>query len=147
MKKVCVVGLGYIGLPTALFLSKYPYFVYGYDIDEYRVNQINNGISPIKEKGIDKKLEHAVKYRKLIASTIVNEADIYIIAVPTPIEYDFISDDNIPNLDFVFEAVKNIQPYVTSDSLVIVESFQSFGKIEINLPLGFKTLLASLINS
>jgi len=130
MQKVCVIGLGYIGLPLALLLSKYPYFVYGYDVDDYRVTLINNEISPISEKGIDKKLLYAIQHRKLIASTEVNESDIYIIAVPTPLDYSFESDQYTPNVSYVFSAIRAIKKYLKKDDLVIIESTCPVGTTE-----------------
>ncbi|GAG82275.1 unnamed protein product, partial [marine sediment metagenome] len=83
MKKICVLGLGYIGLPTALILAK-NYDVVGIDINENIVNKLNKGILPFSEHELSKLWNETKK--NFIASTKMDYADVFLISVPTPIE-------------------------------------------------------------
>ena len=83
-KKVCILGLGYIGLPTAGILSKNGYNVYGVDLIKSKVDAINSGECYISEPKLKELIFDAVKNKKLKAGTKPIESDIFIIAVPTP---------------------------------------------------------------
>lgn len=104
-KNICVVGLGYIGLPTAALLANKGYQVYGVDINPVVVETINQGKIHIVEPELDTFVKSAVNSGKLKASTTPTSADIYIIAVPTPFK-----SGNIPNIDYVIAATKSITP-------------------------------------
>ncbi|RUQ91053.1 UDP-N-acetyl-D-mannosamine dehydrogenase [Legionella septentrionalis] len=122
LKKVCVVGLGYVGLPTAIMLADKGVDVHGYDINEQAVNKINQGIACIKETDLDALLEKVVKKGKLQAATSPVAADVFIIAVPTPI-----LSDSSPDMRFVLNAATSIAPYLTMNNLVILESTSPVG--------------------
>lgn len=116
MKKVCVVGLGYIGLPTAIVAAEHHMAVHGFDIDEERVKNINQGNPVIEEPEIFERLQIALQHN-FKASIEVEESHFYIIAVPTPF-----LEDKRADLSYVFDAVSRIAPYIKHSSVVILES-------------------------
>jgi UDP-N-acetyl-D-mannosaminuronic acid dehydrogenase len=124
-KKICVVGLGYIGLPTSALLANNGYEVYGVDIDKNAVDTINQGKIHIVEPDLDKYVKNAVESKNLIASTTPNYADVFIIAVPTPFHAGF-----IPNIDYVIDATKAIAPFIKDNNLIILESTSPIGTTE-----------------
>ncbi len=122
MKKICVVGLGYIGLPTAALLANKGYDVHGVDVVQTTVDTINRGEIHIVEPELDTFVQAAVKSKKLKANTVPVEADIFIIAVPTPFHEGF-----VPNIDYVISATKAIAPYLKDENIVILESTSPVG--------------------
>lgn len=116
-KKLCVVGLGYIGLPTAVMFANSGVEVHGVDRNERVVNMINNKQLHIEENGLQERLEQAVDAGNFKASTTPIEADVYIIAVPSPI-----NPDNTANLEFIRAATASVVPFVKKGALVILES-------------------------
>ena len=84
-KKICVLGLGYIGLPTATLLSKVGYDVLGVDINNAIVDMVNQGETHIVEPDLNESLKEAVNSKSLKASNQPSEADIFIVCVPTPL--------------------------------------------------------------
>lgn len=125
-KKVCVIGLGYIGLPTAALLANRGYDVHGVDIVESTVNTINAGKIHIVEPELDTFVKSAVNSGKLKASLKPDFADIFIIAVPTPFHDGF-----VPNVDYVVSATKSISPHVKEGNIVILESTSPVGTTEL----------------
>ncbi len=121
-KKICVVGLGYIGLPTAALLANRGYFVHGVDIVSETVDAINKAQKTIEEPGLDTFLKSAIQSKRLVASTVPDYADIFIIAVPTPLK-----EDHSPELSYVYSATESIAPYIDENSLVILESTSPVG--------------------
>lgn len=117
MKKICVIGLGYIGLPTAAMFAKSGYEVIGVDINENAVNLLNQGEIHIEEVGLDVLVKKVVTEGKLRATTVPVSADVFIISVPTP-NYP----DHTVNLNYVEGALESILPYLKKDDVVIVES-------------------------
>ncbi|ARF14891.1 nucleotide sugar dehydrogenase [Sporosarcina ureae] len=116
-KKLCVVGLGYIGLPTAVMFANSGLQVHGVDRNEHVVQLINNKQLHIEENGLQERLEKAVDVGHFQAWTTPVEADVYIIAVPSPI-----NPDNTANLEFIRAATASIVPFVKKGALVILES-------------------------
>lgn len=116
-QKISVIGLGYIGLPTAALLSSKKFIVNGYDIDESIINTINQGKIHIVEKDLEKFVSNGVKNGFLKASLELKKADIFIIAVPTPFKDSF-----TPNIDYVLEAAESISKVVEPGNLIILES-------------------------
>jgi UDP-N-acetyl-D-mannosaminuronic acid dehydrogenase len=125
MKKVCVVGLGYIGLPTAIVAAHNGYEVIGFDIDEQRVARINAGDPVIEEPEIGEKLLPVIKSGRLYASTIIREADCFIIAVPTPFH-----DDKTADLAYVWAAGESVASVIKKGDVVILESTVPVGTTE-----------------
>ncbi|HRR19756.1 MAG TPA: UDP-N-acetyl-D-mannosamine dehydrogenase, partial [Ignavibacteriales bacterium] len=124
-KTICVVGLGYIGLPTAALLSNRGYQVYGVDVVQNVVDTINKGQIHIVEPELDIYVKAAVNTRRLVADTKPKEADVFIIAVPTPFHEGY-----VPNIDYVISATKSIIPYVKEGNIVIFESTSPVGTTE-----------------
>lgn len=124
-KKVCVIGLGYIGLPTASLLANNNYYVCGVDIDKSIVDTINQGKAHIVEPDLNRYVKNAIKNKYLKASLVPEESDIFIIAVPTPFH-----DEYIPNIDYVLDAAKSIAPFIKDDNIIILESTSPVGTTE-----------------
>ncbi|MGJ0302802.1 UDP-N-acetyl-D-mannosamine dehydrogenase [Aliarcobacter cryaerophilus] len=125
-KKICVIGLGYIGLPTAALLANRGYDVHGVDVVESTVNTINQGKIHIVEPELDTFVKSAVNSGKLKASLKPDFADVFIIAVPTPFHSGY-----VPNVDYVVSATKSIAPYVKEGNIVILESTSPVGTTEL----------------
>lgn len=121
-KKICVVGLGYIGLPTAALLANEGYDVFGVDINQQTVDIINSGKIHIVEPNLDLYVEKAVKSNKLVAGTNPVVSDIFIIAVPTPFH-----EGKVPNIDYVLAATTSILPFVKQGDMIILESTSPIG--------------------
>ena len=117
VEKICIVGLGYIGLPTAALLASNQYKVHGVDISQHVVNTINKGEIHIIEPDLDGFVKSAVKSGNLQASLQPTEADVFIIAVPTPFH-----EGHKPNIDYVLKATQSIATYIKDGNLVILES-------------------------
>ena len=125
INKVCVVGLGYIGLPTAAFIADSGISVLGVDINERHVEKINNGEMPFFEPGFEALLKSVVADGHLKADTEVAEADAFIVAVPTPF-----NDDYSVNMSYIEAAAKNIAPVLRPGALVVLESTSPPGTTE-----------------
>ena len=121
-KKICVIGLGYIGLPTAALLANRNYYVHGVDVVQNTVDTINRGEIHIVEPELDIFVKAAVNSGKLKADLKPTEADVFIIAVPTPFHESF-----VPNVDYVVSATTSIAPYVKDGNIVILESTSPVG--------------------
>ena len=122
IKKVCVIGLGYIGLPTAALLANRGYNIHGVDLDQRAVDIINRGEIHIVEPELDTFVQSAVNSGKLKADIKPAEADVFIIAVPTPFHEGF-----VPNVDYVCAATLSIVPYIRPGNIVILESTSPVG--------------------
>ncbi|MHA1597333.1 MAG: UDP-N-acetyl-D-mannosamine dehydrogenase [Alphaproteobacteria bacterium] len=120
-EKICVIGLGYVGLPTAAVFASRGIHVLGVDTNTRAVSMINQGKIHIVEPGLDGMVLDAVKAGKLTAEAAPQSADAHIIAVPTP----FIRDDengHRPDVSHVRAAAESLAPVLTKGALVIVES-------------------------
>lgn len=125
-KKICVIGLGYIGLPTAALLANRGYDVHGVDVVESTVDTINAGKIHIVEPELDIFVKSAVNSGKLKASLKPDFADVFIIAVPTPFHEGY-----VPNVNYVVSATKAIAPFVKNENIVILESTSPVGTTEL----------------
>ena len=125
MGRVCVVGLGYVGVPTAAVLAGHGMEVIGVDIDPERVETINSGASPFDEPGLDSLVAEVVASGALSARGEPAPADAFIIAVPTPIR-----EDRSPDLSYVRAAVDNLAPVLGKGNLVVLESTCPVGTTE-----------------
>ena len=125
-KTVCVVGLGYIGLPTAALLASTGYTVVGVDLNAHAVDTINQGRIHIVEPDLDAFVRSAVAAGRLKAYGTPQRADIYIVCVPTPFHE---SADGIPqpNLDYVMAATRSIAEHIRPGDIVILESTSPVG--------------------
>lgn len=124
-KKVCVIGLGYIGLPTATFIANSGYKVSAIDINKRAVEIINQGSIHIIEPGLEVLVAQAVATGNLVAYSQVQEADIYMICVPTPFRDGPASVE--ADMSYVFQAVDNIVGILKSGDLIILESTSPVG--------------------
>ncbi len=128
-QKIVVMGLGYIGLPTASMLATKGHQVLGVDVSEHAVSTINGGRIHIIEPDLDVLVRSAVNSGNLKASLTPEEGDTFIIAVPTPFME---GDDNhkVPDLSYVESATRAIVPYLRPNNLVILESTSPVGTTE-----------------
>jgi len=124
-KKICVLGLGYVGLPTAAIFASRGVQVIGVDINETTVETINQGKIHIIEPGLYLMVNEAVSMGKLIADPQPQPSDAYIIAVPTPL-----TKTNQPDLTFIEAATRSIAPVLKKGALVILESTSPIGTTE-----------------
>ena len=123
--EVVMIGLGYIGLPTAALISQNKTFVHGVDINPKVVETINAGKIHIIEPELDVAVAPAVKEGFLKAATTPVEADTYLIVVPTPFK-----SKNEPDISFVEAATRAILPLLKKDDLYIIESTSPVGTTE-----------------
>ncbi|MCW8039109.1 UDP-N-acetyl-D-mannosamine dehydrogenase [Acinetobacter entericus] len=124
-KHICVIGLGYIGLPTAATFAAHGVKVTGVDVNQHAVDMINQGKVHIVEPDLDALVKVVVTKGMLAAQTVPAEADVYIVAVPTPFK-----DDHQPDLKYIESAAKALAPYLKSGNLVILESTSPVGATE-----------------
>jgi len=124
-KKVSVIGLGYIGLPTAAVIASRGIEVIGIDVSEKAVEIINQGKVHIVEPDLDMVVQAAVTMGKLRASLTPEIADVFMIAVPTPFK-----DGHKPDLSFIQKAAEAIAPVLEKGNLVILESTSPVGATE-----------------
>ncbi len=127
-KLISVVGLGYIGLPTAALLASKGYTVVGTDISQHAVDTINQGKIHIVEPDLDAFVRSAVTAGRLKASTLPQAGDVYMICVPTPFHEGGAIPQ--PNIDYVLAATRSIAPFVKPGDLVILESTSPVGTTE-----------------
>ena len=123
--KVCVMGLGYIGLPTAALIASRGLDVLGVDIDPSIVKTVSGGHIHIAEADLDGLVQKGVFSKKLMAKSQPESADVFIITVPTPL-----SGNKKPVVDHVFSAARAIAPHLMRGSLVIIESTCPIGTTE-----------------
>ena len=124
-KHICVIGLGYIGLPTAATFAAHGVKVTGVDVNQYAVDMINQGKVHIVEPDLDALVKVVVAKGMLSAQTSPVAADAYIVAVPTPFK-----DDHQPDLKYIEAASKALAPYLKPGNLVILESTSPVGATE-----------------
>lgn len=122
---IAVIGLGYIGLPTAAMFASRKKKVIGIDVNRKAVDTINQGRIHIVEPDLDIAVHAAVTQGYLRASTLPEAADAFLIAVPTPFK-----DGHRPDLDYVKAATRSIAPVLRKDNLVVLESTSPVGTTE-----------------
>lgn len=115
--KICVIGMGYIGLPTASILATHGFEVTGVEINRSVIEGVKNGKTDINEPGLSIIVKAAVKSRGLKCMENIPEADAFIICVPTPF-----SRDKTADLSYVINAGKAIATKICKGNLVILES-------------------------
>jgi len=127
--KIVIMGLGYIGLPTAAMLATKGCNVLGVDIDEKVVATINAGNIHIVEPELDTFVKHAVANGKLKAAVQPESANCFLIAVPTPFKAEN-NNPKAPDISCVVVATKTIIPYLRPGNLIILESTSPVGTTE-----------------
>jgi len=120
------MGLGYIGLPTSALLANRGFQVHGVDINPETIEIINQGKIHIVEPELDTFVKAAVDSGKLKASLTPVDADVFVLAVPTPFHKDS-GDTPRPNIDYVLAATEAILPFVKEGNIVILESTSPVG--------------------
>ena len=123
--KVCVVGLGYIGLPTAAFIASKGVKVVGIDVNERFVKLINEGKVPFFEPGFEELLAKVVEEGNLVAQAEQVEADAYIVCVPTPFQ-----DNHKVDTKYIRAASEALAPHLRPGALVVLESTSPPGTTE-----------------
>jgi UDP-N-acetyl-D-mannosaminuronic acid dehydrogenase len=129
MSSCCVLGLGYIGLPTAALLASSGHRVIGVDVNAHVVETVNRGSIHIVEPDLDQAVAAAVASGALSAQLTPAPADVFLIAVPTPFR---LGTDGIPqpNIDYVLAAARAIAPVLKPGNLVLLESTSPVGTTE-----------------
>ena len=129
MTKCCILGLGYIGLPTAAVLANAGHSVIGVDVNGEVVATVNKGQIHIVEPDLDQAVAVSVASGSLSAQLTPAPADVFVIAVPTPFRS---GADGIPqpNIDYVLAAARAIAPVLRPGNLVLLESTSPVGTTE-----------------
>ena len=117
MKNICVIGLGYIGLPTACMLASNGYNVLGIDINEEIVTKLNSGKVHIEEPELEEVFLNVSRNGKLRVSQNLEKSDIFIISVPTPL-----NEENKADLSYIINAAAKVKDYIDKGNLIILES-------------------------
>ncbi|SES77396.1 UDP-N-acetyl-D-mannosaminuronic acid dehydrogenase [Methanococcoides vulcani] len=118
MSKICVLGMGYIGLPTALLFANNGHEVVGVDVNPKVVESLKNGKMPFEEEGFQELLDNSIANNTFRATTEVEEANTFLVAVPTPFDADL----KMADLKYVISACDMIHPHLNKGNLVIIES-------------------------
>jgi UDP-N-acetyl-D-mannosaminuronic acid dehydrogenase len=125
-KQVCVIGLGHIGLPTACILADSGFSVLGIDVDEKVIARVQAGLAFDQEPGLQNLLTKVLLDNRLVTSTKVSPADIYIIAVPTPL-----GPSKKADLSHVYSVVDALKTHLKANNLVLIESTCPIGTTEL----------------
>ncbi|MDF0543282.1 UDP-N-acetyl-D-mannosamine dehydrogenase [Sphingobium sp. H39-3-25] len=133
-QQVSVIGLGYIGLPTAALIARSGMRVLGIDVSPHVVETVNSGRVHIEEVDLDGLVQGVVARGTLRAATQVEPSDVFVIAVPTPV-----SEDHAPDISYVLAAARTIAPVLKGGDTVILESTSPVGTTE-----AMRDLLAQL---
>lgn len=123
--KACFMGLGYIGLPTAIIAAKHGVNIVGVDINPSVVEQTNAGHLHIIEPGMEEMLKEVVASGKLHASTTPEESDAYFMVVPTPFK-----GNHEPDVSYVEAATRAVIPFLKEGDLYVIESTSPIGTTE-----------------
>ena len=121
-----MVGLGYIGLPTAVVIAETGANVVGYDINPHVVDLINQGIPHIHEPGLINCISEVIEAGNFYATTTPESADVFLIAVPTPFK-----ENHKPDIKFILDACEAIAPCLNSGNMLILESTSPVGTTEV----------------
>lgn len=123
--KACFMGLGYIGLPTAIIAAKHGVEIVGVDINPKVVEMTNKGLLHIIEPGMEEMLQEVVKCGTLHASTTPEVSDAYFMVVPTPFK-----GDHEPDVSYVEAATRAVLPLLKEGDLYVIESTSPVGTTE-----------------
>jgi len=117
--KIAIVGLGYVGLPLAVYFGKKGYFVFGFDTDPARVKKLENGEKYIVDVDpLDAvRLIKSKKFLPTVDEKVLAEADVIIVCVPTPLR-----KVTLPDISYVVSAARTIKKHLRKSQLVILES-------------------------
>lgn len=131
MKKVAVIGLGYVGFPLLCAISKSgKYNTVGFDLSDEKISLINSGVSPIDDERAESDLKE-IEPNVSVESGILEDSDLFIVCVPTPVD-----NDHTPNLEFVSGAALTVSKYLKKGGIVVIESTVNPGVCdEVVIPL------------
>ncbi len=118
--KITILGMGYIGLPTAIAFARAGFVVNGFDVNKEIINTLKNGHIHIVEPDLQEAFEEAIKSGKLNPTDKLDKSDVFIIAVPTPFKKD--KKEKIADLSYVKSASKLVAEILEENNLVILES-------------------------
>ncbi|WP_422486168.1 nucleotide sugar dehydrogenase [Gudongella sp. DL1XJH-153] len=124
-KKITIVGLGYIGLPTAAVMARAGMEVLGYDLNRRVIDALNRGEIIIEEPGLSELVNEMVSSGRLKGISTLQESDVFIIAVPTPI-----TEDKKADMSYVKSAAEDILPHLKPGNIVVLESTSPPGATE-----------------
>lgn len=135
MKKICILGLGYVGLTLAVHAARNGYEVHGVEVLEATLDTINSGHAPFHEPGIDRLIQAHLNDELFIYSSVPShlEFDVIIISVGTPLSSDF---TQVPNLQILSQCIQDVTKIITQDNLLILRSTVPVGtsrKVEAKL--------------
>lgn len=122
LSTIAVIGLGYVGLPTAALMARAGLEVFGVDVSERVVGALNAGDCPLGEREVQDIVREALATGRLHASTTPRPADAFIICVPTPV-----TDEHTADVSMVRAAIRSVAPHVGKGALVILESTSPIG--------------------
>ena len=125
MKKICVVGLGYIGIPTAVVAAESGFEVLGYDIDTEKVKRLNSKETVIEEPELGLRLAAVIEEKSFKAFTTIQVADCFVICVPTPL-----TEKKQAELSYVYSAAEEISKVLKNGDVVLLESTVPVGTSE-----------------
>lgn len=125
-KTICIIGLGYVGLPLACQVAAKGYTVYGFDVNKEIVDKTNAGICHIKDDELQQKLSQVKgKLKATTDASILKQCNVIIICVPTPVYHNF-----SPNLEYIKSSAEAIAKHIKKGDLVVIESTIYPGTIE-----------------
>ncbi|WP_301098179.1 UDP-N-acetyl-D-mannosamine dehydrogenase [Otariodibacter sp.] len=122
---IAVIGLGYIGLPTSIAFTQSGKRVIGIDVNQHIVDELNQGRVHIEEPNLLEMVQQAVRSQSFFATTDYQEADAFIIAVPTPFD-----SQHQPDLSYIQSVIQSIAPFLKKGNLVVLESTSPVGTTE-----------------
>ncbi|OGY33978.1 MAG: hypothetical protein A3C02_00335 [Candidatus Andersenbacteria bacterium RIFCSPHIGHO2_02_FULL_45_11] len=123
-KRLCVVGLGYVGLPLALLARSKGWDVIGFDVDEEKVKKITAGLPPFEDEYVTSELSKAPLAASIDAAVVAN-VDVVVVAVPTPV-----TQDHMPDLEPLVSSLESILPHLQNNQLLSIESTINPGVME-----------------
>ena len=127
-KKITVVGIGYVGLTLSLALADSGLMIFGHDIDKSKIKLLREGNTKVRESGINRLLREHVNHTFFPSASLIDDSDIYIICVSTPVEINTESLSPIVNLSYIEKSVQDIGKIMKKGSLIIFRS---------TIPIGF----------
>ena len=129
MKKCCVLGLGYIGLPTSALLSNNGFNVVGVDVKKEIIISLKKGVIHFTEPELERLINISLETSTFKPTQFPEKSDVFLVAVPTPLNKDS-SKTPKPDIQFVFEAIKSIKNFLKKGDLIVIESTCPVGTTE-----------------
>ena len=126
-KSICILGLGYIGLPTAAFLASKKTNVLGVDIDKKKIKELNSLNFTSKEKGLETLVKDSIRKGHLKIKNVPEKSDVFIITVPTPFKNLKKSKFPTPDISYIKKSIFSISNILEKDNLIILESTSPVG--------------------